>query len=178
VWSYHGQDSDRITSTALMIGGVFSIDLPLKPRPAEAELQAEMERWEAAKVDADRSGDARASRDARARAERARRWIARLADIPAGASTIPVYYSVHRLGDAYWITTGGEPYSIAQVELRRRFPEATILFSPVAGNLEVAYLLPVDRYGVGLYQEEPSILASGCLEALVDAISERIRELT
>ena len=29
----------------------------------------------------------------------------------------------------------------------------------------------------GLYQEEPSILASGCLETLIDAITARIEEI-
>jgi hypothetical protein len=178
VWSFHELAADRLAEAARFTGGTFTIDLPLKSRPVEAELQAEMEQWELAKVDADDRGDARGSRDARARAERARRWIARLADIPIGASTVPVAYSVHRLGDAVWVTTGGEPYNIAQVELRRRFPDTTILFSPLTGNMQVAYLLPIDRYGVGLYQEEPSILAPGCLEALIDAIAARIGDLS
>jgi hypothetical protein len=39
----------------------------------------------------------------------------------------------------------------------------------------VAYLLPRDRYGRGLYQEEPSILAPGCLEELADAIERQAR---
>mgnify|MGYP001182289099 CR=1 FL=1 len=40
----------------------------------------------------------------------------------------------------------------------------------------MAYLLPRELYGKGLYQEEPSILAAGCLERLIEAISERIQE--
>ena len=82
-----------------------------------------------------------------------------------------------------WSSTGiynyqsGEPYSIAQVELRRRFPAFALLFSPLSGALQVAYLLPADRYGKGLYQEEPSIMAPGCLEQLIDAIAARIEAL-
>ena len=38
----------------------------------------------------------------------------------------------------------------------------------------MAYLLTAERYGAGLYQEEPSILAPGCLEALTGAIAGRI----
>ena len=68
------------------------------------------------------------------------------------------------------------PYHI-QVELRRRFPELTLVFSPMSGDLQVAYLLPQDRYGKGLYQEEPSILAAGCLEMLTEAITGRVEEL-
>ena len=51
------------------------------------------------------------------------------------------------------------------------------IFSPLAGDFQVAYLLPADRYGKGLYQEEPSILASGCLEILIEAVAERIQAL-
>jgi hypothetical protein len=43
--------------------------------------------------------------------------------------------------------------------------------------LQVAYLLPTDRYGRGLYQEEPSILAPGCLEGLAEALAARIEEV-
>jgi hypothetical protein len=81
------------------------------------------------------------------------------------------------LGDAFWITTGGEPYSVLQSELRRRFPAYPLLVTPLAGDFQVAYLLPSDRYGKGLYQEEPSILAPGCLEILLEAIAERIQAL-
>jgi hypothetical protein len=43
--------------------------------------------------------------------------------------------------------------------------------------LQIAYLLPEDRYGVGLYQEEPSILGKGCLEGLIEAISEQVEAM-
>jgi hypothetical protein len=44
-------------------------------------------------------------------------------------------------------------------------------------GLQVAYLLPEDRYGKGLYQEEPSPLAQGCLEGLLEAITEQIERI-
>jgi hypothetical protein len=78
------------------------------------------------------------------------------------------------MGDACWITCGGEPYHVLQVELRRRFPALALVFSPLAGDMPIAYLLPADRYGKGLYQEEPSCLAPGCLEALAEAIAARV----
>ena len=86
-------------------------------------------------------------------------------------------FSVHLLGDAVWCTCGGEPYNLIQRELRGRFPELTVLLSPLAGDLQVAYMLPRDRYGKGLYQEEPSCLAPGCLEQLIEAIAARIEEV-
>ena len=84
-------------------------------------------------------------------------------------------FSVFRMGDGVWVTTGGEPYSVIQAELRRRFPESAVMFSPLVGLMNVAYLLPEGLYGKGLYQEEPSILAPGCLEALIEAVAERIK---
>ena len=110
-------------------------------------------------------------------AERCRRWLGRLADLPEGAS-FPYRYSVFRLGDAVWITCSGEPYNEMTRELRRRFPGLVLLLSPVAGDPQVAYLLPEDRYGLGLYQEEPSCLAPGCLELLTGAITARIAEIS
>jgi hypothetical protein len=102
--------------------------------------------------------------------------VARLADLPPGDS-YPLDYSVHRLGDSLWVTCGGEPYHWLQQELQGRFPAFTVLVSPLAGNLQVAYLLPRSEYGRGLYQEEPSLLAPGCLEALCGAITGRIEAL-
>ena len=118
-----------------------------------------------------------AARDAGARAERCRRWLARIAKLPDG-STFALDYSVYHFGDAVWITTSAEPYSWLSDELRRRFPSLTLLITPISGNTQVAYLLTRDHYGKGLYQEEPSSLAPGCLEALVDAISSRIADIT
>lgn len=166
----------RLRQVSRFSGGIFFVDLPLKPRPDRASLQADLEGWEARQREADAAGDAVTARDCGARAERARRWLARLTDLPDGP-TCPVQFSVHRLGDAVWVTSGGEPYNILQVELRRRFPGLVLLFSPLASGLQVAYLLPADRYGKGLYQEEPSPLAPGCLEMLTEAISEKIEEL-
>jgi hypothetical protein len=89
----------------------------------------------------------------------------------------PLTCSAYRLGDAVWVACGGEPYSALQIELRRRFPDLTVLASPLMGDLQVAYLLTEQAYGTGRYQEEPSILAAGCLERLTDAIAARVAAL-
>ena len=175
-WANQPLSPERLAQVSRFAGQTYALELPLNPRPDAEVLQRELQTWLDQVDQADAAGDTGAARDANAQAERTRRWLARLNDIPAG-ETMPVRYSVHRLGDAVWITCGGEPYNIIQVELRRRFPNQTILFSPVAGELQVAYLLPKDRYGAGLYQEEPSILAPGCLETLTETIAEWIDEL-
>jgi hypothetical protein len=176
-WAHVPLTAERQTQAARFDSGRYTVDLPLKPRPDRAALREELADWEARQQAADARGDAVAARDCGAHAERARRWLARLDDLPEGP-TFPLPFYVHRMGDAVWVACSGEPYSIAQVELRRRFPAFTLLFSPLSGALQVAYLLPAARYGKGLYQEEPSILAPGCLEQLIDAIAARIEALT
>jgi hypothetical protein len=176
-WADEPLRPDELARQAAFAGGVYSVDLPLRERPSPEAVGAEQADWEAKQRAADAAGDARAARDYGARAERAKRWLARLADVPPGTH-YPFGFSVHRLGDAVWVTCGGEPYSLLQVELRRRFPHLAVVVSPLDGDMQVAYLLPADRYGRGLYQEEPSSLGPGCLETLIDAIAARIAALT
>lgn len=156
-------------------GAQFVVNLPQKPRPDPATLQAQMENWRATQVAADAAGDAIAARDAGAQAERARRALARVQRLPAGPD-YPFHFTVRRLGDAVWVSTGGEPYNTLQTTLRARFPGRPIIVTTVAGEWSGGYLLPANRYGVGLYQEEPSCYAAGSLELLIDAISARIEE--
>jgi hypothetical protein len=175
VWQYRPQSDERRHDTARFSGGTYTVDLALKDRPDPRALRAEIDRWEAEAVACDRRGEPVRARDCVAYAERARRWLAQLDDFPPG-TTFPLSFSVYRMGDAVWVACGGEPYSYLQGALRRRFTDRLLLVSPLAGDIQVGYLLAADRYGVGLYEEEPSILARGCLEVLVDAIADRIAE--
>ena len=175
-WKHVPFDAERQAQTTLFRGGSYMVELPQRKLPDPVALEAEMEDWGTKQQEADAAGDPIAARDFGARLERARRWrlrVEHLIDRP----TAPFHFTIYRLGDAFWITTGGEPYSVIQSELRSRFPNHPIIFSPLADDFQVAYLLPMDRYGKGLYQEEPSILAAGCLEILIEAVAERITEL-
>jgi hypothetical protein len=178
IWDDAAQGAvvDRAEETAYFSGGLFSVDLPLKPRPDRAAVAAELADWVAKQRAANEQGNMGEARDYGAHAERARRWLARLDDFPDG-ETFPLQCAAYRLGDAIWAACGGEPYNALQAELRRRFPERTIVISPLLGDLQVAYLLRRDAYGTGRYQEEPSILAPGCLEQLIDAFATRIAAL-
>jgi hypothetical protein len=176
-WDHVPFTAERLAQVSVFEGGAHTVDLPLKPRPDPQALQQELERWQTLQKQADESGEAIAARDYGARAERARRWLARLDNLPDG-STYPFHFSVYRMGDALWVACGGEPYSLLQIELRRRFPDAALLLSPLSGDHSVAYLLPRDRYGKGLYQEEPSILAPGCLEMAIEAIAAQMARLS
>lgn len=173
-WSEQPQITSRSAMTERFSGGRFAVELRVKERPTRQQLEAEIAERERAQRAADVVGDAAAVRDHGAMIERARRWLGRLDDLPTGA-TVQLPFTIWRLGDALWISCAGEPYSWLAAELRRRFPDDLVLVSPLAGMLHIAYLLPRDRYGRGLYQEEPSILAPGCLEALADAIASQVR---
>lgn len=176
-WGWRPHDDDRAADTAVFAGDVHEVALDLIDLPTPADLQAQLEDFAARQAAADKAGDAVEARDLGARAERCRRWLGRIAKLPDGP-TFPFHYSVHRFGDALWVTCGAEPYNWLATELRRRFPQYPLLISPISGDTQVAYLLPKDRYGQGLYQEEPSSLAPGCLEALAAAITKRIAALT
>jgi len=176
IWERAPQSEERREQTARLAGGSFTVDLPLKPLADAATYEADYALWSQRQMEAEARGDATAARNARALAERAKRWLARLQERPPG-KTYPLGYSVYRMGDAVWVATGGEPFSLLQSELRRRFSHLAILPSPVAGDMQMAYILPAARYGAGLYQEEVASLGPGSLEQLIDAISARISEL-
>lgn len=176
-WQHEAMSEQQMGDAATFRSISQTIELPLKPLPDRSQLQQDVEKWLALSVEAKQSGDAVAARDYGARAERARRWIGRVDNLPAGSDTYPYHFLAYRMGDAVWVFCGGEPYSILQVELRQRFPHLAVMISPLAGQQAVAYLLPRDRYGKGLYQEEPSILAPGCLESLTDAVVQEIEQL-
>jgi len=176
IWARVPHSAERMEQARTIAGGAFTVALPLKPQSEAATWEAEQARWSERQAEAEERGDAVAARDARAMAERAKRWLARLKERPAG-ETYALSYSVYRMGDAVWVTTGGEPTSQLQQELRRRFPHLAIVASPVAGNMQAAYILPAGRYGIGLYQEEVASLGPGSLEMLIEAISGRIVDL-
>ena len=175
-WGYAPKASESLAASAVYRGGVYTVDLPFREKPDRQGVEAELADWNARQREADQRGDAVAARDSGARAERARRWLGRLDDLPdEDGYTMP--FSVYRLGDAVWVTCGGEPYHWLQSQLRRRFPQWTVIVSPLDSGIQVAYLLPEDCYGKGLYQEDPSLLAPGCLERLLEAIAGRIEDV-
>lgn len=73
-----------------------------------------------------------------------------------------------RLGDALVVGCPNEAYSQLQSELRARFARQPVLVLGCT-NGTVGYLPPRDRYGSGLYQEQQSPFAPGCLEQTITA---------
>jgi hypothetical protein len=81
-----------------------------------------------------------------------------------------------RLGGALLVAVPNEPYSVLQVELRRRFAGTPLLVLGVT-NRTMGYLSPAETYGTGLYQEQQSPFAPGCLEQTIEAAAAALDEL-
>jgi hypothetical protein len=175
-WDYEALDGEHRSTAQQFDVAQFEVDLPLGDVPDPATLEREVEEGEAQFEAAREAGDELAGRDARAMAERSRRWLARLESLPTG-DTFTCQYSVLRIGDAVFANLFGEPYSNVQTELQDRFPDVVIIVSPLSSNMQAAYLLPRDRYGLGLYQEEPSPLEPGCLEILIEDVAGNIEQI-
>ena len=172
-WKYAPCTADRMARLENYAFEAASTALPVRERPDADALRREAEDWEQRITRAKAEADDDQVRIGRAMQERANRWIARLSDFPSG-DTYPLEYTVLIAGDAVWVTVEGEPYFPIQKELQQRFPDQFVIVSPVDRSYQVAYLLPRDKYGIGLYQEEPSLLGPGCLEMLIDAVGGRI----
>jgi hypothetical protein len=95
-----------------------------------------------------------------------------LGDSPVYA--MPVW--AWRLGGALLIAVPNEPYSVFQVELRRRFSGTPLLVLGVT-NRTMGYLSPEETYGTGRYQEQQSPFAPGCLEQTIEAAAGALEEL-
>ncbi len=175
-WQHVAQDAGHAAAARRFDATSRTIDIPQRARPSIAEVEAQLQEYLNQQADADRRGDALAARDLGARAERARRTLGRLQNVPPGES-YAYTYTVRCVGDAVWVGVGGEPYNALQTAIRGAFPGRPVVVSVLAGELAITYLLTADRYGKGLYQEEPSVLAPGCLEQVTAAVISTIREL-
>lgn len=142
------------------------IPLPIRPgTPTTQEVETELAKWE--KKD---------TPDARAMAERKRRLLHRLSQLPAG-DNFPLEAVVLRLGGAVWIIIQGEHYSVLQKVLRERFLETPLIISTVASHWGASYLPPKELYDKGIYQESIAITAAGSLEKVIETIGGQIEEL-
>jgi hypothetical protein len=133
-----------------------------------SELHREREQW----LERERAAaNELAARDARAMVERLTRSLTRWGHCPPG-DTFPYELTLLRLGDAVWIFAEGEPYQLLQTELRRRCPDRTLLVCDLADGWRSSYLPTRETFGRGVYQEQVAILATGCLERVIDAAVE------
>ena len=149
---------------------------PLTYRPGQptaAEVEAELKHFQTDEDAARAAGDSVKAADCRAMAERKRRLLHRLSQLPAGGK-FPLQVTLWRIGDAFWLGVQGEFYSVLQCELRRRFPGNVIIVATVAADWGASYLPPREVYGTRIYQETIAVVAPGSLEQVIEAVSARI----
>lgn len=103
-----------------------------------------------------------------------RRELLRLALGDGRVHRMPIW--AWRLGEALVLAVPNEPYSVFQVELRRRFA-GTPVFVLMTTNGGVGYLPPRETYGSGRYQEQQSPFAPGCLEQALEAAAAALEPL-
>jgi hypothetical protein len=116
-----------------LAGGTVDVPLPLKPMPTEAELEAQL-----------------AVTDDRALAERLFRKLQILRNLSSGGHQVfPAW--VWRVGDSLVVAQANEPYSGFQLDLRRAFPETTVVVMNTSGA-EMGYLYPPELDGQDIYQ--------------------------
>ena len=114
--------------------------------------------------------------NARAMAERKRRLLHRLKQLPPG-DEFPLESIVLKIGGALWVILQGEFYSILQTTLRARFPETPLVIATIASHWGASYLPPRELYGKGIYQETIAITAPGSLETVIETVGKKIEAL-
>ena len=178
VWKYSPEPVDRAAQHSQWTDRRDIV--PVKYRndlPSHAELEQEELRNRAEEQDALAKGDAEAIRNAHAIVERTTRRMIRFAPLPPGES-YPYPVIAWRIGNAVWLALDGEHYNLLQRTLRERFPNVALIIGTIANGSTVWYLPESTSYGLGLYEEEVSVLAQGCLEAVIEAATNTIQKLT
>jgi hypothetical protein len=88
--------------------------------------------------------------------------------------SVPIY--AWRLGEAVLVGCCCEAYSELQTELRRRFPQRTVVCMNLI-NGTLGYLPPADLYDTDIYQVWQTPFERGGLERVIDTMAEAIEEL-
>jgi hypothetical protein len=153
VWKHEPREVSRALHATL-----GTVELPLKNWPTAEELE--------------RQRLACADRTLEERIARKRNIRQALGD--GSKFRLPVY--VWRIGDAVLAGMCCEPYSAVQRELRRRFPECTIVYMNLV-NGSIGYLPPAELYDADVYQVWQTPFDRGSFERTVEAMSELIRKV-
>jgi hypothetical protein len=132
------------------------VDLPLKDWPSAEELEKQ-----------------RLACTDRTLEERLRRKLNIRLGVGDGPSfKLPIY--TWRIGDAVLVGCCCEPYSTLQQELRRRFPDATILCMNLI-NGSIGYLPPADFYDADVYAVWQTPFDRGSFERVLETMTHGIR---
>ncbi len=153
VWGYRPQkESTHLNAID------FEVELEIKDWPTADELEQQ-----------------RLDCDDRALAERLRRKRDIRRSLGDG-KTFSVSVSAWKIGNAVFVGSCGEAYSVLQQELRSRFPELTVICMNLT-NGSIGYLPPAHLYNEDIYPVWQTPFAKGSLERMIDGMTEAIEQL-
>ncbi len=151
-WRHHRREVSHQLASVPAIA-----TLPLKDWPTAEQLEQQRQAAE------DRALEERLRR---------KRNIRRaLGDGPTFAMPLTVW----RLGEAVLVGCMGESYAMLQQELRRRFPQRTIICMNLV-NGSIGYLPPAALYDQDTYQVWQTPFARGSLEEVLDVLTTEIEK--
>lgn len=173
-WKHVALSAEALTENALWHRERWEEPLPYRPgQPTVTETESALANLQSEEAAARAAGDETRAAELRALAERKSRLLHRLRELPTG-DHYPLQVALWQIGDAVWIGVQGESYSLLQTELRRRFPDKTLLIASIAADWGASYLPPRELYDTGIYQESIAVVAAGSLEQLIDSIASRL----
>jgi hypothetical protein len=165
-------DAQRVASAGYRLRR-WTIALPYRAGlPTREATLTERRDWQEREDEARAAGDPVTAMDCRSMVERMDRRLIRLEGISGDAFDLPI--ALWQIGPAVWLCLEGEPYSVLQTELRRRFPDVPLVVSVLSGGGRPAYLPPRELYDTGIYQETIAVLAPGALEAIIEEAARQI----
>jgi len=92
------------------------------------------------------------------------------------ASTFELPVHVWRIGDTVLVGSCCEAYSVLQRELRRRFPDTTIVCMNLI-NGSIGYLPPAELYDKDTYTVWQTPFDRGSYERLLETMTREIRDV-
>jgi hypothetical protein len=171
-WNWSDTAPDRRTQASCFASQTVVVPLPYRAPWTREQISADLADGRQRLHEAAAATDELELRDARSRVERLQRRLRILESTPSEGE-VDFEIRLWRLGEGVILLMGGEPYQQLQVSLRHRFPNTALVIVSLCNRLH-SYLLPRDRYGLGLYQEEICTLAPGCLEAVEEAAAQAL----
>src|SRR6185436_12680642 len=118
-WAHEGLPAKEMEHKRLWQLWRWREPLPFRPgQPKAEQVETDLKQFQADEEAARAAGDNQRAADCRAMAERKRRLLHRLSQLPAG-DAFPLQVVLWRMGDAFWLGVQGESYSLLQTELRR-----------------------------------------------------------
>lgn len=155
----------------------ITVDLPYRDDlPTIPQTLADRERWQGEEQTARAAGDEARVRDCRANVEQMTRQLQRLETLPVGKA-YPMQVVLGKLGDGLWVFVPGELYQVFQTSLRTQLAPRPVIVATISNDWQPGYLPAEGSYGRGIYQDVISPLAPGCLEMLLAAVAQRLKEM-